>query len=141
MSLSQFPGNHLSRIEDHSYVAFDVLHAAWPLTNTQDISARSPVSQPDSMPSRQSLDSRVFRQPSHPRSAVNGGHFERPPKTDEEEAFEDVGLNDDPKPKKKSIFSRFADSSADGQTAPADSDKALSWAILMAFVFRVGRED
>lgn len=31
----------------------------------------------------------------------------------EEENFEDVGLNDETKPKKKGLFSRFADSSND----------------------------
>lgn len=46
-----------------------------------------------------------------PRSAVqSSGQSERPQLT-EEEVFEDVGLNDDPKllPKKKRIFSRFGD--------------------------------
>ncbi|MCJ1252414.1 hypothetical protein MMC24_000220 [Lignoscripta atroalba] len=47
-----------------------------------DISARSPVFQPETTGSRQSLDLRV---PRLPRSAVNGtGKFERPQPTDEE---------------------------------------------------------
>lgn len=35
---------------------------------------------------------------------------------EEEETFEDVGLNDDLKPKKKGLFSRFGDSSSPAQT-------------------------
>jgi hypothetical protein len=99
----------------------------------QDISARSPVSQTDSIPSRQSLDSRAARHPTHHRGAVNGNHFERPQRTEEEEeAFEDVGLNDDPKPKKKGIFSRFGDSSG-------EAHRALNWVVLTASICRVGR--
>jgi hypothetical protein len=92
----------------------------------QDISARSPVSQTDLMPSRQSLDSRAFRHPNHHRGAVNGTHFEKPDATNEEEAFEDVGLNDEPKPKKKSIFARFADSSNDAPIPAAENDRPPS---------------
>ena len=47
------------------------------------------------------------------RSAVNSSEYERPAPT-QEEAFEDVGLNDEakqPQPKKKSIFSRFGENS------------------------------
>lgn len=47
-----------------------------------------------------------------PRFAVrSSGQSDRPQLT-EEDIFEDVGLNDDPKllPKKKRIFSRFGDS-------------------------------
>lgn len=46
------------------------------------------------------------------RSAVNSSEYERPAPT-QEEAFEDVGLNDEAKqpPKKKSIFSRFGENS------------------------------
>jgi len=92
-----------------------------------DISARSPVSQTDSIPSRQSLDSRAARHPTHHRGAVNGNHFERPQRTEEEEeAFEDVGLNDDPKPKKKGIFSRFGDSSGEAHHPSAEHDKSPS---------------
>jgi hypothetical protein len=47
-----------------------------------------------------------------PRSAVNGSTFEKPGATDE--AFEDVGLNDEAKPKKKSFLSRtFGESAVD----------------------------
>ena len=43
--------------------------------------------------------------------------FEKPIETDEE-AFEDIGLNDDPvKPKKKGFLSRFSDSANDGMKA------------------------
>jgi len=46
--------------------------------------------------------------PRFPRSAINDRHFDKPQPT-AEEGFEDVGLNDEPKPapKKKSFFSRF----------------------------------
>ena len=60
----------------------------------------------DSFYGRQSLDSRS------PRTGKSS--FEKfessPPKPVEEEVFEEVGLNDDPKPpKKKGFFSRFGD--------------------------------
>jgi hypothetical protein len=42
------------------------------------------------------------------RSAANEKRVEREPPTPEE-PFEDVGLNDEPKPKKKGLFSRFGD--------------------------------
>ncbi|KZF22283.1 hypothetical protein L228DRAFT_247938 [Xylona heveae TC161] len=83
-----------------------------------DISARSPVIQPEGYAPRQSLDSRTSRLP---RSAVNGKHFD-PPKVTDEEPFEDIGLNDDTKPKKKGIFSRFGDSS----DSPSDNSNANS---------------
>ena len=56
-----------------------------------------------------------------PRSAIKANQFERPEPTDEE-AFEDVGLNDEAKqpPKKRGIFSRFGDNneiSAAGDTS------------------------
>lgn len=53
---------------------------------------------------------------------VNGTHFE-PPDSTEEEGFEDVGLNDDVKPKKKGFFARFGDSSSQtsGQNARPSS--------------------
>ncbi len=75
----------------------------------KDISARSPVNQHDSPTPRQSLDSRMARPP---RSAIKANQFERPQPTDEE-AFEEVGLNDEAKqpPKKRGIFSRFGDNS------------------------------
>lgn len=46
--------------------------------------------------------------------------FDRPERM-EEEAFEDVGLNDEAKPKKKSIFARFGDSSDTPQPANKSS--------------------
>ncbi|KAI9696538.1 MAG: hypothetical protein M1836_005557 [Candelina mexicana] len=76
-----------------------------------DISARSPVIQPEATPPRQSLDSRTnSRTNSYSRSAVNGRPFE-PPQPTAEEGFEDVGLNDEVKPKKRGLFSRFGDTS------------------------------
>ena len=81
----------------------------------QDISARSPISYTDSTSARQSLDS---RSPRTPRSALNAsGRFERPQATNEE-GFEEVGLNDDVKPKRKSLFSRFEHSTE----APTSED-------------------
>ena len=60
---------------------------------------------------------------SHPsRSAVKSDSFSRPePTTEDEEGFEDVGLNDDGKqpPKKRSIFSRFGDNSEAQSTGDA----------------------
>ena len=82
----------------------------------QDISARSPIQYPqDSNTPRQSLDSRA---PRHPRSAINGSNTFEPPKTTDEEGFEDVGLNDEVKqpPKKRGIFARFGDNSENQAT-------------------------
>ncbi|KAL4782986.1 hypothetical protein BJX76DRAFT_272252 [Aspergillus varians] len=78
-----------------------------------DISARSPIIYQDNLPSRTSLDSRFSR-----ITSTSGGRrlSDRPtPESMEEESFEDVGLNDDDeaKPKKKGIFSRFGDFSSD----------------------------
>ncbi|KAL9604522.1 MAG: hypothetical protein Q9219_000487 [cf. Caloplaca sp. 3 TL-2023] len=70
-----------------------------------DISARSPVP-PQSTTPRQSLDSKMTNPP---RSSIRG--MERPQPTSEE-AFEDVGLEDETKqqpPKKRGIFARFGD--------------------------------
>lgn len=39
----------------------------------------------------------------------------------EEEAFEDVGLNDETKPKKKGFLSRFGDSTSDAQPSGTKS--------------------
>lgn len=78
----------------------------------QDISARSPVP-PESTTTRQSFDSRMARPA---RSSIKD--LPRPQPTDEE-AFEDVGLNDEAKQqpvKKRGIFARFGDSS---ETAPS----------------------
>lgn len=96
-----------------SFVCLDQVQRAF-ANNLQDISARSPVYQPD--PRRTSLDS--ARYPRSPRSAIHGiGSFERPPPTDEE-GFEDVGLHDEVKPKKRGLFSRFGDS-----TEPTGEDQ------------------
>jgi len=99
------------------------IHA--PLTPPQDISARSPI--PDSVGEtypRQSLDARrsidtrrsldVRRSRATPRSSMQQ-HRES---TDQvpEERFEDVGLNDEPKPqaqKKRGLFARFGDNNAE----------------------------
>ncbi|KAF4549584.1 Hypothetical protein D9617_21g098050 [Elsinoe fawcettii] len=66
-----------------------------------DISARSPVMQQEGFP-RASLDSRIPYQPRHSSS------FNRPEPTREED-FEDVGLNDEAKPKKRGFFGRFGE--------------------------------
>ncbi|EXJ85905.1 hypothetical protein A1O1_06274 [Capronia coronata CBS 617.96] len=84
-----------------------------------DISGRSPIVLTDSFNSRTSLDSRPStRFPT--RSTLNSTTFEKP--TAEEEGFEDVKLNEEPKqqPKKKSFLSRFGDSSSDA--APVKED-------------------
>ena len=61
------------------------------------------------MTPRQSLDS---RSPYNRAASTNGhGQSNRPkPKPTDEEGFEEVGLNDDAKPKKRTFFSRFGDS-------------------------------
>ncbi|KAL8948143.1 MAG: hypothetical protein Q9222_005642 [Ikaeria aurantiellina] len=85
-----------------------------------DISARSPVP-PESTTPRQSLDLRTSKPP---RSSIK--NLERPQPTDEE-AFEDVGLNDEAKqqpPKKKSIFARFGDNSE--SVPPSDGSRPTS---------------
>lgn len=78
---------------------------------------------------RASLDSRTFQSfQSSPRKSTN---LQRPapvpihpPMREEEADFEDVGLNDDPKPtqapapKKRGFLSRLTDSSNDSQAAP-----------------------
>lgn len=80
-----------------------------------DISARSPVSYSDTMPSRTSLDSRFSRITS--TSAVQTG-LDKQPAAMEEEQFEDVGLDDDEaKPKKKGIFSRLGDFTSDSPSS------------------------
>ncbi|BDD54776.1 hypothetical protein MAP00_000366 [Monascus purpureus] len=91
-----------------------------------DISARSPISYTDTMPSRTSLDSRFSHVPSSP--AARGRSFEKPcPESTEEECFVDVGLNDDVKPKKKGIFSRLGDfSSSNDSQSPNNSRPSSS---------------
>ena len=73
----------------------------------QDISARSPVITPEADPrGRISLDSRRMLTP---RTSMNEHHGERPIKTPEpmkeEDEFEDVGLEDEAKPRKRGFFS------------------------------------
>ena len=56
------------------------------------------------------------------RSAVKSDSFSRPePTTEDEEGFEDVGLNDEGKqpPKRRSIFARFGDNSEAPSTGDA----------------------
>jgi len=48
-------------------------------------------------------------------SSRTSSNFTRPEPT-AEETFEDVGLNDDPKPKKRGFFSKFTDS--EGNSSP-----------------------
>ncbi|KAJ5620556.1 hypothetical protein N7510_004540 [Penicillium lagena] len=73
-----------------------------------DISARSPVTHPDA--SRTSLDSRVSGIAS---PTAQSNIRKTTPRQDDD--FEDVGLNDEAKPKKKGIFARFGDSSGEPQ--------------------------
>lgn len=89
-----------------------------------DISARSPIPDFDSRP-RQSLDARrslearrsldVRRSRAPPRSSLQERRIDRPDESTAEEGFEEVGLNDEPKPapKKRGIFARFGDSGGD----------------------------
>ncbi|KAL9092265.1 MAG: hypothetical protein Q9165_004439 [Trypethelium subeluteriae] len=86
-----------------------------------DISARSPIFNPDSsLPPRQSLDSRRARLAAPRNSSVGTPPLPRPATPLEDEAFEDVGLNDEPtKPhgnatKKRGIFSRFGGEASGG---------------------------
>jgi hypothetical protein len=52
--------------------------------------------------------------------------FDRPERM-EEEAFEDVGLNDEAKPKKKSIFARFGDSYNETQQSTNKSSTSFGF--------------
>jgi len=102
----------------------------------QDISGRSPVIGGDRP--RASLDSRTFQSfQSSPRKSTN---LQRPapvPLTSpmrEEEDFEDVGLNDDPKPaqqaappKKRGFLSRLTESSSDQAAPGATSGQESKW--------------
>jgi len=76
-----------------------------------DISARSPIPSFDERP-RQSLDSRRVLHSQASRPSFQGRHIDRPHEP-VEEGFEEVGLNDETKPKKRGLFSRFGDSSGD----------------------------
>ncbi|KAF3384745.1 hypothetical protein F1880_002295 [Penicillium rolfsii] len=90
-----------------------------------DISARSPVIYAEAAPSRTSLDSRFSRINS---PSMRSTSFDRPERM-EEEVFEDVGLNDEAKPKKKSIFARFGDSSNDTQPSANKSSTSFGFHI------------
>ncbi|KAJ5382942.1 hypothetical protein N7517_000853 [Penicillium concentricum] len=91
-----------------------------------DISARSPIIHPDSGPSRTSLDSRFSRLTP---SGTHSNSFTKPDPM-EEEAFEEVGLNDEVKPKKKGFLSRFGDSTNDAQSpGPKSSTSSFNFHI------------
>ncbi|OOQ90504.1 hypothetical protein PEBR_04240 [Penicillium brasilianum] len=90
-----------------------------------DISARSPVIYAEAVPSRTSLDSRFCRINS---PSMRSTSFERPDRM-EEEAFEEVGLNDEAKPKKRGLFARFGDSSNDTQQAANKSSTSFGFHI------------
>ncbi|KAJ4342457.1 hypothetical protein N0V87_001076 [Didymella glomerata] len=95
-----------------------------------DISARSPITDITaetypraSLDARRSIDTRrsldVRRSRATPRSSMQQGRPSESTDRVPEEGFEDVGLNDEPKPapKKRGIFSRFGDNSnADNKT-------------------------
>jgi len=81
-----------------------------------DISARSPISVYDT-PTRQSLDSRRILHSESSRPSFQDRRIDRPHEP-VEEGFEEVGLNDETKPKKRSIFSRFGDSDSSAPVAP-----------------------
>ncbi|CAG8887205.1 unnamed protein product [Penicillium egyptiacum] len=91
-----------------------------------DISARSPIIHPDAAPSRTSLDSRFSR------LTPSGTHSNSLTKSEimEEETFEEVGLNDETKPKKKGFLSRFGDSGNDAQlSGPKPSTSSFGFHI------------
>jgi hypothetical protein len=69
---------------------------------------------------RQSLDSK--RLPRLPRSAIAERQFEKQPPT-AEEGFEDVGLNDDQKPKKKGFFSKFGEQTEASATSSTTNSR------------------
>jgi hypothetical protein len=54
---------------------------------------------------------------------MSSGRFDKPDPM-EEDKFEEVGLNDETKPKKKGIFARFGDSTSD---APQSGNKSTSF--------------
>ncbi|KAL4916268.1 hypothetical protein BDW62DRAFT_186815 [Aspergillus aurantiobrunneus] len=117
--MSRSSSNHRSLVDENepfsiSRESFDSYRRSF------DISARSPIIYPDAMPSRTSLDSRFSR-----LTSPSGRLSEKPtPETMEEDGFEDVGLNDEDeaKPKKKGILSRFGDFSND--TRPGGSKQS-----------------
>lgn len=96
------------------------MYPSTPLTAAQDISARSPIDCGGETYPRQSLDARrsvdtrrsldVRRSRATPRSSMQQ-HRESADQVPEE-GFEEVGLNDEPKPqpqKKRGLFARFGD--------------------------------
>ncbi|KAF1831492.1 hypothetical protein BDW02DRAFT_47110 [Decorospora gaudefroyi] len=98
-----------------------------------DISARSPIQDNvhetyprQSLDARRSVDARrsldVRRSRATPRSSMQQARHSESHDQVPEEGFEDVGLNDEPKPqpKKRSIFSRFGDSSSHANEKPED---------------------
>ncbi|KAJ5279825.1 hypothetical protein N7478_005197 [Penicillium angulare] len=110
------PSNHRDLVDENepfsiSRESFDSYRRSF------DISARSPIIHADAVPSRTSLDSRFSRITS---SAQRSTSFDKADAM-EEEKFEDVGLNDEAKPKKKGLFARFGDSSSD---APSSGNKS-----------------
>jgi len=84
-----------------------------------DISARAPISIYDTPP-RQSLDSRRL----HSRSSRPSfdTRLDRPHAV--EEGFEEVGLNDEAKPKKRGLFARFSDHTESSGLASPDAKHA-----------------
>lgn len=106
-----------------------------PRLQAQDISARSPVLDTtaetyprQSLDARRSLDTRrsldVRRSRATPRSSMQ--HARPSESTDRvpEEGFEDVGLNDEPKPqpvKKRGIFARFGDNNSSNADSRQES--------------------
>ena len=106
------PANLLIHTGGHSYVE-PHYSIRLGLNAGQDISARSPISRSShEIPTRQSLDSARFQR--LPRSAIDRSKSDRPTST-VEEAFEDVGLDDQkqqvqsPHPRKRGFFSKFSD--------------------------------
>jgi len=94
-----------------------------------DISARSPIPCYDaparqSLDTRQSLDSRRSLQPHPLRSSFQDTRIDRP-YSSVEEGFEDVGLHDEVKPKKRGLFARFGDS-ADSNTPSSTEARPTS---------------
>ncbi|KAJ5244137.1 hypothetical protein N7489_004233 [Penicillium chrysogenum] len=126
----RYPGssksvNHRDLVDDNepfsiSRESFDSYRRSF------DISARSPIIHPDAAPSRTSLDSRFSR------LTPSGTQCNSLTKSEimEEETFEEVGLNDEAKPKKKGFLSRFGDSGNDAQTSgPKSSTSSFGFHI------------
>lgn len=96
-----------------------------------DISARSPITDitgetypRQSLDARRSVDTRrsldVRRSRATPRTSMQQGRPSESADRVPEEGFEDVGLNDEPKPqpKKRGIFSRFGDNNSTTEAKP-----------------------